>query len=463
MFNSNVYIDRRNKLKETIKTGVILLPGNNFSPINYAANTYKFRQDSTFLYYFGLDYEGLFGIIDIDNDEEILFGNDLTLDDLVWTGAEPSLAEKASFCGINKTMYFDKLYKHISSLFKRGALFHYLPQYRSENLLFISELLTINYPKVNEHASKELIKAVIKQRSIKEEIEVNEIIKALDISYDMNIYAMQNTKPGVKERDVFSYIEAITYAKGNGPSFAAIFSVHGDKLHNPHHENIMQSGQLALLDSGAESLMHYASDITRTFPVNGKYSEFQKGIYNAVLNANFNAISNIKPGIPYRDVHKIAAKTIVNHLKDMSLMKGDTEEAVNEGAHALFFPHGLGHMLGLDVHDMEALGESLVGYNEEIKRSEQFGLKYLRLGKPLEPGFVLTVEPGLYFIPQLIKTWKEQNKFVDFINYDEAEKHFDFGGVRIEDNILVTATGAKVLGKPIPKTVDEIEKIMKNN
>ncbi len=463
MFDSKIYIERRNKLKETIKTGVILLPGNNLSSINYTANTYKFRQDSTFLYYFGLDYEGLFGIIDLDTNEEIIFGNDLTLDDLVWTGAEPSLVEKASFCGVEKTMYIDKLYKHISALFKRGALFHYLPQYRTDNLLLISELLTLNYPKVNEHVSRELIKAVINQRAVKDDLEILEIEKALDISYDMNIYAMKNTRPGASERDIYSFIEAYAYAKGHGPSFSSIFSVNGDKLHNPHHENIMKSGQLALLDSGAESLMHYASDITRTFPVNGKFSEFQKGIYNAVLNANLNAIKNIKPGIPYKDVHKIAAKTIVNCLKDMDLMKGDTDEAVNAGAHALFFPHGLGHMLGLDVHDMEGLGESLVGYNEEITRSEQFGLKYLRLGRPLEAGFVLTVEPGIYFIPQLIKTWKEQNKFLDFINYNEAEKHFDFGGIRIEDNILVTETGSKVLGKPIPKTVDEIEEIMKNN
>ncbi|HPN39051.1 MAG TPA: aminopeptidase P family protein, partial [Melioribacteraceae bacterium] len=437
--------------------------GNNPSPINYTANTYKFRQDSSFLYYFGLDYEGLFGVIDIDNNEEILFGTDLTLDDLVWTGAEPTLAEKASFCGVNKTMYFDKLYKYISNLFKQGALFHYLPQYRTDNLLHLSELLTINYKKLNQHTSKDLIKAIIRQRSVKEDIEISEIEKALDISYEMNLYALKNTKNGVSERDIYSFIEAYAFAKGHGTSFASIFSVNGDKLHNPYHNNIMKSGQLALLDSGAESLLHYASDITRTFPVSGKFTEFQKGIYNAVLNANLKAINFIKPGIPYREVHKIAAKTIVEHLKDLNLMKGNTDDAVENGAHALFFPHGLGHMLGLDVHDMEGLGEALVGYNEEITRSEQFGLKYLRLGRKLEPGFVLTVEPGVYFIPQLIKTWKEQNKFVEFINYDEAEKHTDFGGVRIEDDIMVTPNGAKVLGKPIPKTISEIENIMENN
>jgi len=330
-------------------------------------------------------------------------------------------------------------------------------------LLLISELLTLNYNKVNEHASKELIKAVIKQRSIKDNLEILEIEKALDISYEMNMYAFKNTKDGISERQIYSFIEAYAFANGHGTSFPSIFSVNGEKLHNPHHENIMKSGQLALLDSGAESLMHYASDITRTFPVSGKFTDFQKGIYNAVLSANLNAINSIKPGIPYRDIHKIAAKTIVNHLKDMNLMQGNTDDAVEEGAHALFFPHGLGHMLGLDVHDMEGLGESLVGYNEEIKRSEQFGLKYLRLGRPLEPGFVLTVEPGIYFIPQLIKTWKEEDKFSNFINYSEVEKHLDFGGVRIEDDILVTETGSKVLGKPIPKNIDEIENIMQNN
>lgn len=460
MFESKIYIERRKKLKESIKSGVLLFPGNNSSPINYPANTYKFRQDSSFLYYFGLDYEGLFAIIDIDNDEEIIFGTDLTLDDLVWVGAEPTLNEKALLCGVNKTLPFNNLNKFISSLFKKGAIFHYLPQYKAENIILLSKLLSIKTNLINEHYSKTFTKAVIEQRSVKDSYEIGEIEKALEISYQMNMYAFKNTKPGVRERDIYAFAEAYAYALGHGTSFASIFSVNGEKLHNPFHENIMKSGQLALFDSGAESLNHYASDITRTFPVNGKFSNFQKDIYIAVLNANLNAIKNIKPGVPYKDIHKIAANTIVEHLIELNLMKGDPTTAVEEGAHALFFPHGLGHMLGLDVHDMEGLGESLVGYSDDIKRSEQFGLKYLRLAKPLQPGFVLTVEPGIYFIPQLISNWKEQNKFANFINYQEVEKHLDFGGVRIEDDILVTETGAKVLGKPIPKFVDEIEELM---
>ncbi|MFH0735818.1 MAG: aminopeptidase P family protein [bacterium] len=459
MFNSEVYAKRRNELKEILKSGVVLLPGNNASPMNYPANTYKFRQDSTFLYYFGLDFEGLFGIIDIDNNEEVLFGTDLTLDDLVWTGPELTLEQKAELSGINKILPTEKLNKYVTTLFKDGSIFHYLPQYRTENIIYLSELLTLNYDLINKHASKEFILAAIKQRSIKSDLEVLEIEKAIEISYDMYDYAFKNTKPGISERDVYSFVEAKTYAKGHGPSFASIFSVNGERLHNPFHENIMQAGQLVLLDSGAESLEHYASDITRTFPVNGKFTEFQKDIYSIVLNTNETAIKTIKAGRPYRDVHFDSARTIVDGLKAIGLMKGDTAEAVKLGAHAMFYPHGLGHMLGLDVHDMEALGESLVGYTEDVERSQQFGLKYLRMARPLEVGFVMTVEPGIYFIPQLIKTWKKEKKFVDFINYAEAEKHFDFGGIRIEDDILVTNNGARVLGKPIPKSIKDIEDI----
>lgn len=462
MFSVETYKSRRNELKKLVKSGVILLPGNNSSPCNYTANTYRFRQDSSFLYYFGLDFENLFAVIDIDKNEEVLFGDDQSLDDLVWTGPEPTTAEKAAMCGVNKVLPSNQLKKYVSKLFKDGAIFHYLPQYRTENIIKLNELLTLNYDLINKHTSKELTLAVIKQRSVKSNEEVAEIEKALEISYDMNLYAMLNTKPGIKERDVYSFVEAISYAKGQGPSFAAIFSVHGEQLHNPFYENTMQSGQLALLDCGAESMLHYASDTTRTFPVNGKYTDFQKDIYNIVLNTNLEAIKNSKPGIPYRDIHFAAAKNIVEGLKSLGLMKGDSDEIIQQGAHAMFFPHGLGHMLGLDVHDMEALGESLVGYNQDVQRSQQFGLKYLRLARPLEAGFVMTVEPGIYFIPQLVNTWEKERKFVDFINYDEVKKHLDFGGVRIEDNIVITETGSRLLGKPIPKTIEEVETVCAN-
>jgi Xaa-Pro aminopeptidase len=316
---------------------------------------------------------------------------------------------------------------------------------------------------VNESASKKLSQAVIKQRSIKDVEEVNQIEDALDISYEMNTLAMKMTRPGIREREIFGMVEGITLSKGHGISFPIIFSVKGEILHNHDHENIMRKGDLALLDSGAESLLHYASDITRTFPVSGKFTERQKDIYNIVLSSQLRAIGLASPGKKFKDIHLETAKVIADGLKSLGLMKGNTEDAVSNGAHALFFPHGLGHMLGLDVHDMEGLGENLVGYDEKISRSDQFGLAYLRLAKELQPGFVVTIEPGVYFIPPLIEKWKSVNKFADFIDYNKVDKYLDFGGIRIEDDILITENGYRVLGRQtIPKTLEDVEKTCQN-
>jgi len=459
MFSAQTYIDRRNELKKLVKSGIILFPGNNDSPMNYPANTYRFRQDSSFLYYFGLDSEGLAGVIDVDNNKDILFGNDREVDDVVWMGPEPPLLERALFAGVKNTDSFDNLSGFLNSVKNRKIRF--LPPYRGETTIFLSDILQIPHSDVKKSASQDLIKSVIIQRSIKTDEELEQIEDALDVSYEMNVTAMKMTKPGIVEKEIFGVVEGITLSKGNGISFPVIFSVRGETLHNHHHENTMQSGDLVVLDSGAESLMHYASDITRTFPVNGKFTSLQKDVYNAVLDSQLSAIDMMKPGIKYKEVHLKAAKVITERLKAIGLMKGNTDDAVTAGAHALFFPHGLGHLLGLDVHDMEGLGETLSGYDEETVRSDQFGLAYLRYAKCLEPGLVLTSEPGIYFIPQLISNWKNENKHSDFINYGKIEQMIGFGGIRIEDDIVVTENGHRVLGrKPIPKSVEGIEEIM---
>lgn len=458
MFSSEIYIERRNKLKKIMRNGILFFPGAVDTPMNYPANTNKFRQDSSFLYYFGIDAPNLAVVIDVDNNREIIFGNDRDIDDIIWMGPEKSISEKASEVGVTETRSMTELTTTLSSHKQTGETILYLPQHQAEIMIKFDQWLGINPAQVNTQSSKDLIRAVVQQRSIKSDEEVSEIEKALDISYLMNTLAMRASDVGVLEREVYGAVEGLALAGGNGVSFPIIFSTHGETLHNHHHENIMQDGDLVLLDSGAESLLHYASDITRTFPVNGKFTQRQKDIYNIVLAAGMTAIEAIKPNISYKEIHLNSAKVVANGLKDLGLMKGNVDDAVNEGAHALFFPHGLGHMLGLDVHDMEGLGEGFVGYDEETERSDQFGLAYLRLAKKLHQGFVITVEPGIYFIPQLFKNWKNENKHTDFINYDKVEEYLDFGGIRIEDDILVTENGNRVLGKsPIPKTVEDVE------
>ncbi len=458
MFSSETYIQRRNDLKKIMKNGIIFFPGAVDTPMNYPSNTYKFRQDSSFLYYFGIDAPNLAAVIDVDNNREILFGNDRELDDIVWMGPERSISKKASDVGVAETKPVSELSDALASHKKAGEQIHHLPQHQAQIIIEFEKWLGIHHSKVNAQSSKDLIRAVVQQRSIKSDEEVAEIESALDISYLMNTLAMRAANIGTIEREVYGAVEGLSLGMGNGISFPVIFSVNGETLHNHHHENIMKDGDLLLLDSGAESMLHYASDITRTFPVNRKFSQRQKDIYNIVLDSQLKAIESIKPGISNKDVHLQTAKIIASGLKELGLMKGNIDDAVSEGAHALFFPHGLGHMLGLDVHDMEGLGEGFVGYNEDAQRSDQFGLAYLRLARKLHTGFVITVEPGIYFIPQLFHNWKNENKHSNFINYDKVEEYMDFGGIRIEDDVLVTESGHRVLGKlPIPKTIEEVE------
>ncbi|MFA3783245.1 aminopeptidase P family protein [Melioribacteraceae bacterium 4301-Me] len=457
MFDKKIYIKRREQLKKKIKTGLILFPGNDEAPMNYADNTYKYRQDSTFLYYFGLDRAGLFAIIDADENKEIIFGDDFTVNDIVWMGKQPTIKQLAANVGVANISSLSQLESFIKKAISQGRKIHYVPQYRYDNMLKLENLLGINANAVNNYASIELIKAVADQRSIKSNEELKEIEKAIEISYVMQTTAMQLARNGMVEREIAGFIEGIALSMGNGLSFPTIFSKHGETLHNHSYNNILKNGDIVVNDSGVESFNHYSSDITRTFPVSGKFTQKQKEIYQIVLDAQLAAIKTAKPKITWRSVHLKSALVIAEGLKALGLMKGDMRTAVNEGAHALFYPHGLGHLLGLDVHDMENFGEQYTGYSTKILRSEQFGLKSLRYGKELMPGVVLTVEPGIYFIPELIHQWEAEKKFVKYINYNKVKNYIGFGGIRIEDDIVITSKGCRVLGVPIPKSIDGVE------
>lgn len=460
MFDAKTYAARRDLLRKNVKDGLILLPGNGESAMNYPANPYHFRQDSTFLYFFGIDKPDFAGVIDVDENKDYIFGTDFTIDDIIWMGPQPSVKDLAAEVGVQHTGAPAEMAELIGKAAAAGRTIHFLPPYRAETQVQLAELLNISNEQAKKDFSLELIKAVVKLREIKSDEEVAEVEKALAVSSEMYATIMSMAKPGVYEREITGKIEGIAGSYGGLVSFPVILSIHGETLHNHYHGNKMEKHDLVVADSGAESPNHYASDITRTFPVGGSFTPEQRDIYQVVLDSQVAAIDAIKPGKMYKEVHLLTAAVIARGLKDMKLMKGDTEAAVKEGAHALFFPHGLGHMMGLDVHDMENLGENNVGYDETVARSTQFGLAYLRLAKELKPGFVLTVEPGIYFIPALIDQWKAENKFSDFIDYDQVEKFKKFGGIRIEDDVLVTQDSHRVLGKPIPKTAADIENIM---
>lgn len=459
MFKSDVYIKRREGLHGKIQTGLGLFTGNSEAPLNYPANTYHFRQDSDFLYFFGLDLPGFTGLIDFDSGKDWIFGNEVDIDDIIWMGPQPTVKELALKCGIINTAPLSKLEEIVKEALSKKRKIHFLPPYRGETKMVLGALLKENPCQMKTLASSDLIKAVISMRSIKEKVEIEEIEKAIDIAYEMHTTAMKMCKPGAKEQDIFGTIEGIALAKGGGTSFPIILSINGQTLHNHAHGNILRKGRMMVTDAGAETNLHYASDITRTTPVGGKFSGLQKDIYEIVLKANTEAIKATRPGISNRDIHILACTVLATGLKELGLMAGDIDNAVAEGAHALFMPHGIGHMMGLDVHDMEALGENYIGYNEQVKRSDQFGHAFLRFALPYKPGHVFTVEPGCYFIPELINNWKAEGKFREFIRYDKIDKYMSVGGIRIEDNVLITEKGHKVLGKSIPKTVEEIEKI----
>ncbi|MCB0632145.1 MAG: aminopeptidase P family protein [Saprospiraceae bacterium] len=459
MFGKDTYLHRRKTLLQGLDHGLILLLGNEESSKNYLDNTYRFRQDSNFLYYAGWDRPHLAAIVDTETGTTTLYGDDLSIDDIVWMGPHASIRTMADRVGIEHTAAYDQLSQVLAQAKKSGRAVHYLPPYRAENQLKLAQWLGMAPREIVAGASVPLIRQIVSQASIKTEEELFEIEKAVNITGQMHIAAMRSARPGIKEAELAGIVEGIAIGAGGDTSYPVILTVNGQTLHNHYHGNTLEKGQMVLGDFGAETAMHYAGDITRTFPVDKKFTEKQKHIYQLVLQAEMAAIEAIKPGVPYRDIHLLAARIMADGLRDLGLMKGDMEAAVAEGAHALFFPHGLGHMMGLDVHDMEDLGEDYVGYTDSIKRSEQFGLRSLRLGRELEPGFVLTVEPGLYFIPELIAQWQASGKYRDFINYDKVQQYLDFSGVRIEDNVVVTEDGCRVLGAPIPKRVAEVEEI----
>ena len=461
MFNRESYITRRQKLKQKISNGIILLLGNVDSPMNYADNTYYFRQDSSFLYFAGLDFQKLALVMDMESDEDIIFGNDIEIEDIIWMGPQIALKEKAEKVGVKRTEPYKNLQKVIEKAISSGRKIHFLPPYRAENKLLLNDLLGISVSKLKAYASLELIKAIVDLRSVKEDQEIGEIRKACAVGYQMHVTAMKMAKVGVWEQAIAGTIEGIANAGGGMVSFPVILSQNGETLHNHDHSKTLQNGRLLLVDAGAEVGSHYASDYTRTVPVGGKFTQQQREIYEIVLAANNRGRELTKPGSTYLSIHLAAAEIIASGLKALGLMKGDVKEAVKQGAHALFMPHGLGHMLGLDVHDMEDLGQIYVGYDDQTRPVDQFGTAYLRMGRRLQPGFVITNEPGIYFIPALIEKWKAEKINNDFINFDRLESYLGFGGIRLEDDILVTESGSEIIGDRIPITPDEVEDIMR--
>jgi Xaa-Pro aminopeptidase len=463
ILKDEIYIKRRQALKSKVHSGVILLLGNNEAPMNYKDNTYRFRQDSTFLYFLGLDVAGLAAIIDCDSGEEIIFGNELTLDDIVWTGLLPSAKEMAASVGVHKSQAVSTLFDYVSKQQVLKRHIHFLPPYRHDNILFLHQVLNIPVQQIHAQVSLSLIKAIISLRSIKDIHEIQELHQAANITANMHLAAMTAAKPGMKEYEVVAAVHQEAIKGGGDLSFPIILTVNGETLHNHYHGNTIFEGQMILCDAGAETDLHYAGDMTRTFPVGKAFSQKQKEIYQIVLDAHLQAVSMLKPGVFYKDVYIKASEIIFDGLKGLGITKGDPAEAVQAGAHAMFFQCGLGHMMGLDVHDMEDLGEQYVGYDDTIQKSTQFGMKSLRLGKKLEEGFVLTVEPGIYFIPTLIDNWKAEKLFIDFINYDKLEAYKDFSGIRIEEDFVITHDGFKLLGKPLAKSIIEIEEIRRES
>ncbi len=462
MFEKEVYIQRRARLKEKVERGVILILGNNESPMNYPDNTYHFRQDSTFLYFFGIDYPGLAGVIDVDSGKEMIFGDDVSIENIIWMGPQRSMADRAAEVGITETQPFGKLSPFIEEAANTGRKIHFTPPYRGDNIMLLSDLTGYHHNKVKSKSSVELIKACVDLRSVKDAGEIEELERHMKVGYEMHTTAMKMAQPGNTEQQVTGILEGISMSGGGMVSFPIICSVHGETLHNHYHGNTLKESDLLLVDAGSESPRHYATDHTRTSPVGGEFTQKQKEIYQIVVDANDRSREATLPGVPYRDAHMVACKTIAAGLKELGLMKGDVDEAVAAGAHALFFPHGLGHMLGLDVHDMEDYDQVYVGYDDEIRPSDQFGLAYLRLGRRLQPGFVITNEPGIYFIPALIDQWRSEKKHEQFINYDKVEEYKDFGGIRLEDDILVTENGCQILGERIPIYPDEVEKMVRS-
>jgi Xaa-Pro aminopeptidase len=457
MFSANTYIRRREKLKKDMGKGILLFLGNEESSMNYRDNFYPFRQDSSFLYFFGIDRPGLRAILDIDNNREILFGDNLTVEEMVWTGIQQPLEQLAQAVGVVEVQARSGFDKMLATHHAGQGDIHYLPPYRPEHVQLLSACLSVPQAQIATGASVKMIRAIVAQRSIKSVEEVQQIAAAVDTTVDMQLAALRLSKPGLTEARLAAEVQSIAIAAGGNLSFPTIMTQNGQILHNGYSAAELKEGKMVLCDCGAETAMHYAGDLTRTFPVGKKFSTAQKEVYEIVLGAHNAAVAALKPNTLFREIHLLACEKLAEGLKQLGIMKGDVREAVHAGAHALFFPCGLGHMMGLDTHDMENLGEPYVGYTDSLKKSTQFGLKSLRLGRALEQGFVVTVEPGLYFIPDLMDEWEAEGRHKEFIAYDRLKQFRTMNGIRIEEDFLITGTGADLLGKSLPKTAQGLE------
>ena len=475
MFSSEVYVNRRRALLEQMaartaegRRGIAVFLGNVDAATNYRGNDYKFRQDSSFLYYWGVDEPWFAAVLDLDSADECLYGNDVDIDDIIWMGPQPSVASKGEAVGCAKTLPLAEFDKTVMAAVAAGRLVHFLPPARYYNQMKLSQLTGVSTDAVRKvapvaagGASEELVKSVVAMRLIKEQCEIEELDKAAEIGYLMHTEARRGCKPGVLEQEIVGRMEGVTLSKGWGVSFTTILSQNGETLHNHSHHQIITPGRLLVVDAGAESNTHYASDFTRTYPCSGKFTTRQREIYDIVQQANEYAYSLTKPGTTYWDVHYATARFLLDGLKALDLVRGDVDEMLPLGISGLFMPHGLGHNMGMDVHDMEDLGENYVGYADDQKRHPLLGLGNLRMARRLEPGHVVTDEPGLYFIPALIEQWKREGTDRGFVNYDKLEGYYDFGGIRLEDDILVTAEGARRLGPHrLPILSADIEDIM---
>jgi len=458
MFKAATYIERRRLLRKSVGSGLMIFLANEEAPMNYPANTYHYRQDSSFLYFFGLASAGLAAIVDADEGTDTLYGTDIGIEDIIWEGQLPKIKDRALEAGVRRTKPRAAFDEDVRRALAAGRTVHYLPPYRADNMIVLSNLLGIPVPELQAQASPSFIKASVDQRIVKSAEEIREIESAVAVSREMDLAAMKLAKPGRYEYQISGAMEGIALAYGMHLAFPPIVTVNGQIFHMHAHDNVLARGRILVCDCGAEAPSGYASDLTRSIPVGGRFNARQKSVYEIVLAGQESAIKSMKPGVNFKDIHLQTARVMADGLKSLGLMKGDVAEAVAAGAHALFFPHGLGHNLGLDVHDMEDYGENHVGYGEKVERSPQFGLAYLRMARELKPGHVMTVEPGLYFIPALFAEWRKEKKHGNFIVYDAVAKFLDFGGIRIEDNVLVTAKGRRVLGPAIPKTVADVEK-----
>lgn len=463
LFSKSTYVERRNELKKLVGSGLIVLFGNNDSPANYPSNTYKFRQDSSFLYYFGLHRNGLVGVIDVDNDREYLVGDEIDIEDIVWYGSVTSVAEMAEMTGVARTAAMRELPAVVESAKAQGEEVHFLPPYRFDNQIQIMDLLGIHPSQQKAVASLKLIAAVVKMRTTKTEEEIAELERAAEIGYEMHTTAMRLCRPGITEQYIGGMVDGIANAYGCMVSFQTIATQHGEVMHGNPSPAKLEAGRLMLVDAGAETNENYCSDNTRTTPVSGVFTQKQKDIYNIVVECHDHVLEVAKPGVKWWDVHFAVCRIITERLQQLGLMKGDVEESLKAGAHAMFLPHGLGHSMGMDVHDMEGLGQVYVGFDNEVRPSTQFGTNALRFGRRLQKGFVITDEPGIYFIPALIDDWKKNGTNAQFLNFDKIDEYRDFGGIRIEDDVLITDEGCRFIGsKRIPYYVEDVEEFMRS-